>query len=155
MTKTKLCLSVTERLVLSALEDAFENKTETDHVILNKKYGSMAYDLFTPDCYLETPGGRIDVSEEEKKECWRTSQSFSKFMLKDKWTKEDAIAYYKCALLCRIAKNAVFHGWEFKILVPENRSADSFISVQFYERKYRDKIELLCKDKQKLRELCT
>lgn len=155
MTEISLKISVTEGLIISALVSAFENKTETDHIILNKKYGAMAYDIFTPKCYLETPNGNIGVNDEEKKECWKTSKSLSKFILKNKHTKEDTIAYYKCALLCRIAKNAKFYGWEFITVVPKERTSESFISVQFYERKFKKEIESICKDKERLKQLCT
>lgn len=150
-------LSVTELLVLDALEYAFDTQLSDGwwyHIIKNKKYGAMAYDLFTPNLCLEIPGGQITITPEEKTECWKTSVQMSKYMLKDKWTKELAIEYYKSGLLCMIMRNAVFYGWDFKIIVPKERTSELFISVQFYEKKYEKQITELCKDKAKLKELC-
>jgi len=151
-----LKLSVTERLVLDVMEYAFDTQLSDGwwyHIIKNKKYGAMAYDLFTPNLCLEIPGGQITITPEEKTECWKTSVQMSKYILKDKWTKEKAVEYYKSGLLCMIMRNAVFHGWTYLVVVPEERNGDH-ISVQFYEKKYEKQIMELCKDKAKLRELC-
>ncbi len=147
-------MSVTEKLVISALETAFDNKSDIYHVIRNPKYGAMAYDLFTPDLTFKTPEGDITVEPEEKTKIWKESVFVSKYFLKDKWTKYLAVDYYKSALLCCIAKNAKFNGWDFKVIVDENRTADDYISVQFYQKRYKKQIEEICKDKKLLKELC-
>ena len=121
---------------------AYENTTGSYNILRNPKFGAMAYDLFTPNTIFVTPNGDITIDETEKKDAWKYSVAFSKFMFKDKWTKDIAINYYKSNLFCRIIATVAFHGWDFKIVI---ESDPRQINVEFYEKKYKQQIEeLLC-----------
>lgn len=136
-------ISFNELMVLTYLANALDNNTGEYNVLPNKKYGAMAYDLFTPNTIFKTPDLDITLDEDEKKEAWKKALQYSKVLEKE-WTKDKAIEWYKSALFCRLMSTAYFHGWDFKVIIPKERTEEGIV-VEFYERKYKQQIEeLLC-----------